>query len=64
MWVDLRILDKKLGGVSDDYGEVEFKAGYKLNQILVKFYISKAKYFKKVIIVGIVLDQKSIDSNN
>ena len=31
VWVDLKILDKKLGGVSDDYGEVEFKAGYKLN---------------------------------
>ena len=65
VWVDLKILDKKLGGVSDDYGEVEFKAGYKLNpdssEIL---YFQERSIFKKINNRWYYSDQKYIDSNN
>ena len=48
IWVKLRIIDTLGGGISDDYGEVEFKAYYKLDNKSSKiFCLHERSVFKK-----------------
>jgi SEC-C motif domain protein len=49
IWVKLKIIDTLDGSVSDNYGEVEFKAYYKINENLPEIlYLQERSVFKKI----------------